>query len=194
MENLVHEEYAVNYQKEKVSGNGNAEKQSDQVRYNLVMSVALINEQYKTIWMVSSILLSFQSPHRCCRPLILMCICRVQSRMWWNLWDGGMTTAMYIPLFIIWHWIIWAFLVSLLLLLFVLQLRSPIATSMEVEHVFSQGQQLLHFTRSRLGPSSIYAYMCLGSWSRHDLLLMGDLLSVLRATKKRGQVETDDEN
>ncbi len=49
MENLVHEEYAVNYQKEKVSGNGNAEKQSDQVRYNLVMSVALINEQYKTI-------------------------------------------------------------------------------------------------------------------------------------------------
>jgi hypothetical protein len=76
---------------------------------------------------------------------------------------------------------------------FILSLRLLLATSTEVEHIFSQGWQLLHFTHSRHAPSSIHAYMCLRSWSRHDLLLAGDLLSALRA-KKRSQVETDNEN
>ncbi len=55
-----------------------------------------------------------------------------------------------------------------------------------MERVFSQGRQLLHFTRNRLAPSSIRAYMCLGSWSKHDLLSLGDLLSALRVKRKRG--------
>jgi len=28
--------------------------------------------------------------------------------------------------------------------------------------------------------------MCLGSWSKHDLLSLGDLLSALRVKRKRG--------
>ena len=70
-------------------------------------------------------------------------------------------------------------------------LRLHVATSTEVERVFSQGQQLLHFTCSQLAPSSIRAYMCLGSWSRHDLLLMGDMLSVLRVKRKRADTNED---
>jgi hAT family C-terminal dimerisation region len=80
--------------------------------------------------------------------------------------------------------------VSPVLFLLILQLKLYVATSTEVERVFSQGRQLLHFTRNRLAPSSIRAYMCLGSWSRHDLLLMGDLLSALRP-RKRKRAETD---
>ncbi|KDQ49145.1 hypothetical protein JAAARDRAFT_109631, partial [Jaapia argillacea MUCL 33604] len=49
------------------------------------------------------------------------------------------------------------------------------ATSTAVERVFSQGRQLLHFTRNRLSPSSIRAAICLGSWGRHDLIHMPDL-------------------
>ncbi len=71
------------------------------------------------------------------------------------------------------------------LFLFVLWLRLCVATSTEVERVFSQGRQLLSFTHNRLTPSSIRAYMCLGSWGRCDLLLMGDFLSALRAKKKQ---------
>ena len=73
-------------------------------------------------------------------------------------------------------------------------LRSDAATSTEVERVFSQGQQLLHFTRNRLSPSSIRAYMCLGSWSRHELLSMENLLSVLREKKRGRWAETNGED
>jgi len=70
-ENLVREEYAVNYQKkDNVSGNCDAKEKSDQVRYNLVMSTALINERYRNMWMALSILLTFQSPHHRHGPLI----------------------------------------------------------------------------------------------------------------------------
>ncbi|KIM56394.1 hypothetical protein SCLCIDRAFT_94438, partial [Scleroderma citrinum Foug A] len=49
------------------------------------------------------------------------------------------------------------------------------ATSTAVEHVFSQGCQLLHFTHNQLSPSTICAYLCLGAWGRCDLLIMEDL-------------------
>jgi hypothetical protein len=80
-ENLVREEYAVNYQKkDDVSGNGNTEEQSDQVRYNLVTSMALINEQYRNVWTASSISLTFRSPHHHRGPLTWMCTCEARSR------------------------------------------------------------------------------------------------------------------
>src|SRR6267154_4514322 len=69
-ENLVYKEYAVNYQKkDNVSGNCDTKEKSDQVRYNLVMFMALINERYRNMWMASSILLTFQSPHHHHGPL-----------------------------------------------------------------------------------------------------------------------------
>jgi hypothetical protein len=59
------------------------------------------------------------------------------------------------------------------------------ATSTSVERVFSQGRHLLHFTRNRLGPLSIRAYLCLGSWSRHNMLRTEDLLSAVRIKKRK---------
>ncbi|EGN99645.1 hypothetical protein SERLA73DRAFT_38945, partial [Serpula lacrymans var. lacrymans S7.3] len=49
------------------------------------------------------------------------------------------------------------------------------ATSTAVERIFSQGQQLLHFTRNRLSPSSTRAFLCLGSWLRCELISSADL-------------------
>ncbi|KAJ6551884.1 hypothetical protein B0H19DRAFT_912889, partial [Mycena capillaripes] len=45
-----------------------------------------------------------------------------------------------------------------------------IATSTGVECVFSKGRQLLHFTCNRLSVKSVHIFLCLGSWSQHDLI------------------------
>ncbi|KAJ6545606.1 hypothetical protein B0H19DRAFT_846600, partial [Mycena capillaripes] len=44
------------------------------------------------------------------------------------------------------------------------------ATSTGVERVFSKGRQLLHFTHNRLSGKSVRTFLCLGSWSKHDLV------------------------
>jgi hypothetical protein len=62
-----------------------------------------------------------------------------------------------------------------------------IATSTAVERVFSQGRHLLHFTRSRLSPSSTRAFLCLGSWLRCDLAALEDLTKIMKSLKKRRQ-------
>ncbi|KAG1750787.1 hypothetical protein EDB19DRAFT_1628771, partial [Suillus lakei] len=54
-----------------------------------------------------------------------------------------------------------------------------------VEHVFSQGRHLLHFTRNRLSPSSTRAFLCLGSWLRCDLLAPEDLTNIMKSLNKR---------
>lgn len=66
------------------------------------------------------------------------------------------------------------------------------ATSTAVERVFSQGRQLLHFTRNRLAPSTIRAFLCLGAWGRSNLLAMEDLLASVKSQKrKRNEVEAE---
>jgi len=65
------------------------------------------------------------------------------------------------------------------------------ATSTAVERVFSQGRQLLSFTRNRLSASSIRAFLCLGSWGRNDLVFREDLLAAVRENSKR---KRDDES
>jgi hypothetical protein len=65
------------------------------------------------------------------------------------------------------------------------------ATSTTVERVFSQGRQLLSFTRNRLSASSIRAFLCLGSWGRNDLVCHEDLLAAVRENSKR---KRDDES
>ena len=62
---------------------------------------------------------------------------------------------------------------------------SFVATSTAVERVFSQGRQLLSFTRNRLQASSFRMFLCLGSWGRHDLVLFDDVLAAVRAGSKR---------
>ncbi|KAG9315415.1 hypothetical protein JVU11DRAFT_4568 [Chiua virens] len=60
-----------------------------------------------------------------------------------------------------------------------------LTTSTAVEQVFSQGRHLLHFTRNRLSPSAIRAYLCLGAWARCDLLFMEDLLAAITSRKRK---------
>lgn len=58
-----------------------------------------------------------------------------------------------------------------------------LASSVSVKRVFPQAQQLLHSTRHRLSPTFIRASMCLGSWSRQNLVDDQDFMQI--AVKKR---------
>lgn len=70
---------------------------------------------------------------------------------------------------------------------------SLVATSTAVERVFSQGRHLLHHTRNRLSPASIRAHLCLGSWGRHDLLLMDDQVAAVKPSMvKKRKIEVVD--
>lgn len=55
------------------------------------------------------------------------------------------------------------------------------ATSTAVERVFSQGRHLLSHTRNALSSQSLRSFLCLGSWSRRDLVVMKDLIDAVRA-------------
>ena len=57
------------------------------------------------------------------------------------------------------------------------------ATSTAVERVFSQGRQILHFTRNSLSAKSLRAFLCLGSWCRHDMVSVNDLVVAIKAQK-----------
>lgn len=56
-----------------------------------------------------------------------------------------------------------------------------LASSTAVERVFSRGRHLLHFTRNRLSGKSIRMCLCLGSWSRFDLINDDDVLRAVEA-------------
>jgi len=60
-----------------------------------------------------------------------------------------------------------------------LLLTMYLATSTAVERVFSQGRHLLPFTRNSLSPSSIQAFLCLGSWARCGLVVYEDVLAAI---------------
>jgi hypothetical protein len=65
-------------------------------------------------------------------------------------------------------------------------------TSTAVEHVFSKGQQLLLYTRNRLSPASIHSLLCIGDWSRKDLVHMPDLVEAIGGKKKSGKQVFED--
>ena len=54
--------------------------------------------------------------------------------------------------------------------------RSFLATSVDVEHIFSQGRLLLSHVRSRLSVQSTRALMCLGVWSKLGFVRNNDIL------------------
>lgn len=60
-------------------------------------------------------------------------------------------------------------------------LLSQLATSVEVERVFSQGRLLLSHIRSRLSVQSTRALMCLGVWSKLGFVTDSDLKAVVVA-------------
>ncbi|KAF8215442.1 hypothetical protein K438DRAFT_1453841, partial [Mycena galopus ATCC 62051] len=61
------------------------------------------------------------------------------------------------------------------------------ATSTGVEQVFSKGHQLLHFTRNWLSGKSVCTFLCLGSWSKHDLVGDKEFQVLLRENMGKGK-------
>ncbi|KIM54007.1 hypothetical protein SCLCIDRAFT_137680, partial [Scleroderma citrinum Foug A] len=49
----------------------------------------------------------------------------------------------------------------------------------------------LHFARNRLSPSSTRAFLCLGSWLRTDLIVVEEVVSIVKQSKKRKVAEMD---
>lgn len=55
-----------------------------------------------------------------------------------------------------------------------------IATSVDVERIFSRGRLVLSHVRSRLSVQSTRALICLGIWSAKGLIKDNDILQVTR--------------
>jgi hypothetical protein len=72
----------------------------------------------------------------------------------------------------------------------VLILISLAATSTSVEHVFSQGRHVLSFSRNCLTGISIWRFLCLGSWSRKDLVRDDDAVKTVKQVMK-GKLKAD---
>lgn len=53
-----------------------------------------------------------------------------------------------------------------------------LATTVDVERVFSRGRILLSHTRNRLSAKSIRALMCVGEWSRMGLVRPSDIRNI----------------
>ena len=125
----------------------------------------------------------------------LKSICANQSRILRILSSGGLLTVMSIQIFLAWLWTISASPVNYLFITISCHVTKfpPIATSTAVERVFSQGRQLLSFTRNRLSASSIRADLCLGSWGRNDLIYFEDVLAAVKGNAKRKREEYDSE-
>ena len=62
-----------------------------------------------------------------------------------------------------------------------------IATSTAVECVFSAGRHLLPFTQNRLSGKSVCQFLCLGDWSRKDLIKTGDIVQAIQAKIKKAK-------
>ena len=72
-------------------------------------------------------------------------------------------------------------------MLYLLMLRFKLiifkAMSTTVERLFSQGWQLLHFTRNCMSPSMIHAFLCLGDWGKRDLIDMPEIVAVIHTSR-----------
>ena len=64
-----------------------------------------------------------------------------------------------------------------------------LATSIDVEHLFSRGRLIITYTRSRLSTQTTRVLLCLGAWSLLGLVKAEDGLAVAAL----GDVEGDEE-
>jgi hypothetical protein len=92
---------------------------------------------------------------------------------------GGMSIVMFSLVFLEWHYTICLFQVSHM----ALNMQSYtyllyLATSVDVEHVFSKGRLVLSHVRNRLSAQTTRALLCLGAWSLLGYVLRNDVLSV----------------
>lgn len=68
-----------------------------------------------------------------------------------------------------------------------------IATSIDVERLFSRGRLLLSHVRSRLSAQSTRALLCLGFWSKLNLVKPEDVSKVMVLPDLRGEEEEMDD-
>lgn len=66
-----------------------------------------------------------------------------------------------------------------------------LATSVNVERLFSRGRLVLSHTRSRLSVTSTWALLCLGSWSLLGLVKDEDVKAVADMDEVEGQIELE---
>jgi hypothetical protein len=64
-------------------------------------------------------------------------------------------------------------------MLLVFELINLVATSVDVERLFSRGRLLLSHVRSRLSAQSTRALLCLGIWSKLNLVKNDDIKAVI---------------
>jgi hypothetical protein len=67
-----------------------------------------------------------------------------------------------------------------------------LATSVDVERVFSQGRIVLSHLRSRLSVQSTRALMCLGAWSHLGFVKDSDIKAVVRLPEIPASMKEDD--
>ena len=63
----------------------------------------------------------------------------------------------------------------------------PIATTVNVEHVFSHGQLVLPYVCSRLAVQSTCASLCVGLWSSQGQVRDSDIRAALGADEINGE-------
>jgi hypothetical protein len=69
-----------------------------------------------------------------------------------------------------------------------------LATSVDVERIFSQGRLLLSHVRSRLSVQSTRALMCLGVWSVMGYVKNMDIMAVTVMPEVDGEEDTLSDN
>lgn len=104
---------------------------------------------------------------------------------------GGMNVATHILTSLAWRWIIYPFLVWFLYLLLFYSnyVEWSIATSIDVECLFSRGRLLLSHVRSQLSAQSTRALLCLGTWSELKLVKTEDVTKVSALPDVKGDEE-----
>ena len=70
-------------------------------------------------------------------------------------------------------------------------LLSPIATSVEVERVFSQGRLLLSHIRNRLSVQTTRALMCLGVWCQLGFITDSDVRAAVGGLPELNESDND---
>ena len=104
--------------------------------------------------------------------------------------NGGMRSAIHIPGSTAWHWITLVSQVCYFhVILRAIYSLNYIATSIEVERLFSHGHLVLLHTQSQLSVASTHALLCLGSWSRLGLVRDEDLEAVVNLNEVEGVME-----
>ena len=67
-----------------------------------------------------------------------------------------------------------------------------LATSVDLEHVFSQGRIVLSHLRSRLSVQSTRALMCLGAWSLLGFVNDSDIKAIVRLPEIPANTKEED--